>query len=158
MLLFNVDCFLSCLTDLINNELDSNINKSSGYRIVNQQNVLWTCHKTCKIEFADCVYCVCSICYAQEILKSETSDNTSGRTASKRRRTSRSKDDDQSICNHSISSLVPFMDSTFFTTKYKDTIRHEGYSLPMVCSMCKSELVDKPNFEHQQDHQKMVDV
>ena len=134
------------------------MNTSIGYRVVNQQNVLWTCHKTCKIEYADCVYCVCSTCYAQEILKAETSNNTSGRKASKRRRTSRSKDGDQSICNHCISSLVPFMDSTFFTTKYKETIRQEGYTLPMDCSMCKSELVDKPNYEQQQDHQKVVGV
>ena len=35
------------------------------------------------------------------------------------------------------------MDQSFFTHKYKDTIKAEKFMLPMFCSVCKSELVDK---------------
>ena len=35
------------------------------------------------------------------------------------------------------------MDQSFFTQKYKDTIKAEKYVLPMFCSECDSELVDK---------------
>lgn len=133
------------------------INKK--YRVVNPKNVLWTCHKTCKIEFADCSYCVCSICYAKETLNVDTNQNTSGKNSRKRRRTSKNKDDDQTICNHSIDQLVPFMDSKFFTQKYKCTIRQEKYVLPMFCSVCKCELVDKVNnIEPQQNNTTVVAV
>jgi len=35
------------------------------------------------------------------------------------------------------------MDKSFFTQKYKETIKGEKYMLPMFCSECGSELVDK---------------
>ena len=35
------------------------------------------------------------------------------------------------------------MDKTFFTVKYKQTIYQESYPLPVVCSNCNMELVDK---------------
>ena len=30
------------------------------YCIVDSNNVLWTCHKACNIEFSDCNYSICS--------------------------------------------------------------------------------------------------
>ena len=45
--------------------------------------------------------------------------------------------------NHSIDALVPFMDQTFFSAKYKQTIRQEKYKLPLTCSRCEREIVDK---------------
>ena len=115
-----------------------------NYRLVNQNNVLWTCKKACKIEFGDCVYCICSSCYD---LKSSDVNNTNpnnGQQVRKRRRSARCNDDDDlTICRHHINSLEPFMDQSFFTQKYKDTIKGEKYVLPMFCSECDSELVDK---------------
>ena len=61
----------------------------------------------------------------------------------KRRRQVQCIDDSESVCRHDIDSLKPFMDQTFFTKKFKDTIRNEQYKLPMVCSECNGELVDK---------------
>ncbi len=46
-------------------------------------------------------------------------------------------------CNHNINALVPFMDKRFFTEKYKQIIHQELYPLPVVCSNCNLELVDK---------------
>ena len=39
--------------------------------------------------------------------------------------------------------MVPFMDRTFFTSKYKETIKANRYVLPMNCSEYDAVLVDK---------------
>ena len=61
----------------------------------------------------------------------------------KRRGGTRNFDDDLTLCNHSIDALVLFMDKTFFSAKYKQTIRQEKYKLPLRCSECERELVVK---------------
>ena len=62
---------------------------------------------------------------------------------SKCRRTSQNMDDNNTICKHNVDQLVPFMDQSFFTQKFKITIAQERYKLPVVCSICENELVDK---------------
>ena len=47
------------------------------------------------------------------------------------------------MCRHDVASLVPFMDKSFFTSKYKETIKANQYMLPMNCSECNAVLVDK---------------
>lgn len=114
-----------------------------NYRLVGPQNVLWTCHKACNIEYEDCCFCVCSTCYSNLTTDTETKNKQKEHSVRKRRRVSRSLDDDTTVCNHNVDRLVPFMDATFFTKKYKQTIRLEKYKLPMFCSRCENELVDK---------------
>jgi len=73
-------------------------------------------------------------------------DNLDGENAGqnlRKRRRVRNLDDNVSICNHDVNALVPFMDGTFFTKKYKQTIQQENYKLPLICSNCEMELVDK---------------
>lgn len=113
------------------------------YRIVDQKHVLWTCHKACKIEYSDCCFCVCSVCYNDMTVDVTTSKKKVHKKQSKRRRTSRSVDDDITICKHNVEDLVPFMDQSFFSKKYKITIAQEKYKLPVVCSICENELVDR---------------
>lgn len=110
---------------------------------MNQNNVLWTCHKACKIDYMDCRFAICSICYASKNKEMETTQVSAGVNVRKRRRGHVNKDDDTMACNHNINALVPFMDKRFFTVKYKQTIHQESYPLPVVCSNCKLELVDK---------------
>lgn len=105
---------------------------------------MWTCKKACKIEFGDCAYCICSLCYDLKLSNVNNRNTSNGSKARKRRRSTRcNEDDDLTICRHDINSLEPFMDKSFFTQKYKETIKGEKYMLPMFCSECGSELVDK---------------
>ena len=113
------------------------------FHLVNQNNVLWTCHKACKIEYGDCDFCICSKCYSTKVCGENTEMPKTSRTVQKRRRHVQCSDDDESVCRHDIDSMKPFMDQTFFTTEFKDTILIEKYKLPMVCSECNSQLVDK---------------
>ena len=110
---------------------------------MNQTNVLWTCHKACKIEFNDCCYCLCSVCYASKVDENDKKQERVLKKSRKRRGGTRNFDDDLTLCNHGIDALVPFMDQTFFSAKYKQTIRQEKYKLPLRCSECERELVDK---------------
>ena len=133
------------------NENDESVQKTLNvteinvpkYCIVNSNNVLWTCHKACNIEFGDCDYSICSKCYSSKMADTSKNRNVNMRPSSKRRRLVQSIDDDHTICRHGIGSLVPFMDKSFFTVKYKDTIRSNRYVLPMNCSECEAILVDK---------------
>ena len=61
----------------------------------------------------------------------------------KRQGGARNFDDNLTLCNHSIDALVPLMDQTFFSAKYKETIKQEKYKLPLRCCGCERELVDK---------------
>ena len=124
------------------NKDKSDINERM-YCIVDSNNVLWTCHKACNIEFSDCDYSICSKCYSAKTLEKGDGDTRNGRKTSKRRRLVQSIDDDNTMCRHDVASLVPFMDKSFFTSKYKDTIRENQYMLPMNCSECDAVLVDK---------------
>ena len=110
-------------------------------RVVNQRNVLWTCHKACKIEFSDCAFCMCSVCYAKKI-------ESGAQTMNKRRRVVRQLDDDPNVCKHNLSALVPFTDEPFFSDRYKDKIRHEKYTLPLNCSICHNDLVSKLHHQY----------
>ena len=125
------------------NDDNNKFNLKNQFRLVNHNNVLWTCHKACKIEYGDCDFCICSQCYAKQVCNENTGKSNASRTVRKRRRNVQCSDDNESVCRHDIDSLKPFMDQTFFTKKYKDTIRIEKYKLPMVCSECQSQLVDK---------------
>jgi len=120
-----------------------NKNEVSGYRVVDQKHVLWTCHKACKIEYFDCCFCMCSVCYTKQTMDIDSSKSVVSKKKSKRCRTSRNMDDDNTLCKHDVDQLVPFMDQNFFSPKYKDTIAQERYKLPIMCSICKYELVDK---------------
>ena len=87
---------------------------------------------------------MCSYCYsAQSGSVSNTIASNKRQVRKRRRSTRRNDDDDADLCRHDINSLVPFMDQSFFSQKYKETIKAEKYMLPMFCSVCKSELVDK---------------
>ena len=126
--------------------MKSNKNKNNcenTFCVVNQNNVLWTCNKACKIEYSDCAFCICSKCYGRKVCDGTVGISKTSRTVRKRRRQVQCSDDSESDCRHDIDSLKPFMDQTFFTKKLKDTIRNEQYKLPMVCSECNGELVDK---------------
>ena len=127
-------------------------------RLVNQNHVLWTCHKACKIEFGDCVFAICSVCYTEQNREIEKNKNCFNTNIRKRRRGPINRDDDITSCNHNFDFLVPFMDQTFFTEKYKETIRNENYMLPVICSVCKMELVDKVKSDHTYNAQKVFDV
>ena len=118
-------------------------NVECNYRIVDAKHVLWTCHKACKIEHYDCSYCMCSVCYTTKTTNVDNSTTKVTKKKSKRRRTSCSIDDDNERCKHNLEDLVPFMDQSFFSTKYKTTIAQEKYKLPVVCSICNYELVDR---------------
>ena len=126
--------------EYVNKEI---LKKSSQLCLVNHTNVLWTCHKACKIEFDDCAFSLCSVCYAHKVDENDKSDKRVLKKSRKRRGEARSLDDNLALCNHSIDALVPFMDQTFFSVKYKETIRNEKYTLPLTCSGCKGELVDR---------------
>ena len=106
-------------------------------------NVLWTCHKACKIEFSDCCYCLCSVCYASKVDDDNKKQERVLKKSQKRRGGTRNFDDNLKLCNHGIDALVSFMDQTFFSAKCKQTIRLEEYKLPLRCSGCERELVDK---------------
>ena len=97
----------------------------------------------CNIEFGDCDYSLCSKCYSGKSNDMGSSNTKNGRKTSKQRRLIQSIDDDNTMCCHDINSLVPFMDRTFFTSKYKETIKANQYMLPMNCSECDAVLVDK---------------
>ena len=127
-------------------------------RVVNSTNVLWTCHKACKIEFGDCCYCICSVCYAKQTNQNGRNVSIAHKTTRKRRRTKKNEDDNMTLCNHNLDALVPFMDQTFFTVKYKETIRLEKYTLPTNCSICHLELVDKPQNESNQSTSRIVEI
>jgi len=120
----------------------TNSNNKVTCRLVGPQNVLWTCRKACKIEFGDCCFCLCSVCYNEKAMHDNLNGENAGQNLRKRRRV-RNLDDNVSICNHDVNALVPFMDGTFFTKKYKQTIQQENYKLPLICSNCEMELVDK---------------
>ena len=130
------------VNNLTNNEDELKMPEPT-YCIVNSENVLWTCHKACNIEFGDCDYSLCSKCYAEKSNDMGSGNTKNGRKPSKRRRLNQSIDDDNTMCCHDINSLVPFMDRTFFTSKYKETIKANRYVLPMNCSECDAVLVDK---------------
>ena len=104
---------------------------------------IWTCHKACKIEFNDCCYCLCSVCYASKVDDDNKKQERVLKKSQKRRGGTRNFDDNLTLCNHGIDALVPFMDQTFFSAIYKQTIRQEKYKLPLRCSGCERELVDK---------------
>jgi len=86
---------------------------------------------------------MCSVCYTQKITDKDNGTTQETKKRGKRRRTSRNVDDDENRCKHNIEDLVPFMDQSFFSQKYKKTIAQEKYKLPVVCSVCDCELVDK---------------
>ena len=117
--------------------------KTARLCLVNHTNVLWTCHKACKIEFDDCAFALCSVCYANKADENDKSENRVSKKSRKRRGDKKSLDDNLELCNHSVDALVPFMDQTFFSAKYKETIRNEKYTLPLKCSGCDGELMDK---------------
>ena len=130
---------------LTNNE-DELIMPEPTYCIVNSNNILWTCHKACNIQFGDCDYSLYSKCYSGKSIDTGNSNTKKGRKKSKWRCLIQSIDDNNTMCCHDINSLVPFMDRTFFTSKYKETIKANRYVLPMNCSECDAVLVDKkPN-------------
>jgi len=135
------------VTDNVNFLIADNDANKLQCRLVDQNNVLWTCHKACKIDYMDCRFAICSICYASKSKEMENKQVRAGTNVRKRRRGGNvNKDDDTTACNHNINALVPFMDKSFFTVKYKQTIDQESYPLPVVCSNCNIELVDKlPN-------------
>ena len=135
------------MQDDVNDIIAHNDVDKLQYRLVNQNNVLWTCHKACKIDYMDCRFAICSVCYASKIKEMENKQVHAGTIVRKRRRGGNvNKDDDSRACNHNLNALVPFMDKSFFTAKYKETIKQECYPLPVVCSNCNMELVDKlPN-------------
>ena len=108
--------------------------------LVNRTNVLWTCHKACKIEFDYCSFSLCSVYYANKVDKSNKLQERVLKKSRKRRGGTRSLDENLALCNHSIDAMVG---SNFFSAKYKDTIQYEKYTLPLRCSGCKGELVDK---------------
>jgi len=119
----------------INKTTDFDDNKKKPpTRIVNDKNVLWTCFKACKIEYSECVYCVCSVCHSKESNNSPRKKRSDG---TKRR----SNDDDKTLCDHK--SLSPFTDSLFFSEDYRTKIKEEGLPLPLKCSICKYSLMDK---------------
>ena len=95
----------------------------------------------------DCRFAICSVCYASKNKEMENKQVRAGKNVWKRRRGGHvNKDDDTRACNHNLNALVPFMDKSFFTVKYKEIIKQECYPLPVVCSSCNMELVDKlPN-------------
>ena len=128
----------------VENKVLRKTNDVSNVRIVDAKHVLWTCHKACKIEHFDCSFCMCSVCYTTQTNNMETPVTNSDKKKGKRRRTSRSIDDDDNTkCKHNITDLVPFMDQSFFSQKYKATIALEKYKLPVACSICECELVDR---------------
>ena len=74
---------------------------------MNQTNVLWTCHKACKIEFNDCCYCLCSVCYASKVDENDKKQERVLKKSRKRRGGTRNFDDDVTLCNHGIDALFP---------------------------------------------------
>ena len=86
---------------------------------------------------------MCSVCYANKVDENDKSQKRVSKKSRKRRGDKKSLDDNLALCNHSIDALVPFMDQTFFSVKYKETIQYEKYTLPLRCSGCEGELVDK---------------
>ena len=74
-------------------------------RVVNQSNVLWTCHKACKIEFGDCCYCICSVCYGKQTNQMVHDDPIARKPSRKRRRTNKNVDDNLNLCNHNLDAL-----------------------------------------------------
>ena len=94
---------------------------------------MWSCFKANDLNYPDCVYCMCNVCY------SKTNQSSSRKTRGPRQKL-KSKDDSKLKCDHV--SLTPFLDSTFFAKKFKDKILKESYPLPTNCSVCKCELID----------------
>ena len=90
------------------------MSKAQLFCLVNQTNVLWTCHKACKIEFSDCCYCLCSVCYASKVDEDDKKQEHVLKKSRKRRGGTRNFDDDLILYNHGIDALVPLMDQTFF--------------------------------------------
>ena len=88
-------------------------------------------------------FAICSICYASKTKEMETKQVSAGANVRKSCQGHDNKDDDTMACNHNINALVPFMDKSFFTAKYKQTIHQQSYPLPVVCLKCNMELVDK---------------
>ena len=81
------------------------MSKAQLFCLVNQTNVLWTCHKACKIEFSDCCYCLCSVCYASKVDEDDKKQERVLKKSRKRRRGTRNFDDNLTLCNHSIDTL-----------------------------------------------------
>ena len=86
-------------------------------------NVLWTCHKAYKIEFSDCSYCLCSVCYTGKVDENDKKQECTLKKSRKHQGGAINFDDNLTLCNHSIDVLVPFIDQTFFSAKYKETIQ-----------------------------------
>ena len=103
------------------------MSKAQLFCLVNQINALWTCHKACKIEFSDCSYCLCSVCYASKVDEYDKKQEHVLKKSRKLRGGTRNFNDDLTFCNNSVDALVPFMDQTFFSAKYKQTIWQEKY-------------------------------
>ena len=87
--------------------------------LVNQNNVLWTCHKACKIEYGDCDFCICGKCYSKKVCGENTGMLKTSRTVQKQRRHVQCSDDNESVCQHDIDTLKPFMDQTFLLQNLK---------------------------------------
>ena len=66
-----------------------------------------------------------SVCYAQNI-------ESGTQTMNKHPRVVRQLDDDPNVCKHNLSALVPLIDESIFSDRYKDKIRHEKYTLPIL--------------------------
>ena len=82
------------MTDNVNFLIADNDANKLQCRLVDQNNVLWTCHKACKIDYMDCRFAICNICYASKSKEMENKQVRAGTNVRKRRRGGNNNRDD----------------------------------------------------------------
>ena len=137
----------------IDNKNKDKIKRSNGKKtvkegnfncvVVNAKHILWVCPLAMKKE-RKCTYCKCHNCFKKSKMFSSQSRVTRGNRSSNRHNSIDDKKKVISCGGHSDHTLQAWTDSLFFTKQYKlNNNKKMNTNLPVKCSECGSDLVDK---------------
>lgn len=123
-----------------------------GKVVINNTTPIWVCQNAMK-QNEDCLYCKCNKCYMKDSCNS-VNINIESRRSTRCRKKSNEKEGKISTktqqfataktyveCDHD--TLICCYESAYFTPDYIAVRQKKNHKLPIVCSICQFEILNK---------------